>query len=80
VSLPCILLLNHHLYWCNFIIILFLIGKQFPAFFDEPFSSINSNKWWFFYACAIVVVFILAVISSNIAEGLSGANNRFPVN
>jgi hypothetical protein len=29
-------LLNHHLYWLNFVIILLLALQQYPAFFDEP--------------------------------------------
>lgn len=70
--------LNHHLYWVNFIIILLLVRKQSPAFFENKISTIHSNRWFLYFVCLIILVLLLSIISTNISEGINGCQNRFP--
>jgi hypothetical protein len=74
-----VLLLNHHLYWVNFIILLWLIGKQFPAFFDKPVSEMNTNRWLLYVAGLVIVVALLALIAVNSHGEIGGAHDRFPL-
>lgn len=72
-------LLNHHLYWLNFIIILVLLRKKYPAFLDEVSVKLNGKKWLFWISGIIIIIILLALISSNIHEEMSGSHNRFQV-
>jgi hypothetical protein len=74
-----VLLLNHHLYWVNFIILLWLIGKQFPAFFDKPVSEMNTNRWLLYVVGVVIVVALLALIAVNSHGEIGGAHDRFPL-
>jgi hypothetical protein len=74
-----VLLLNHHLYWVNFIILLWLIGKQFPAFFDKPVSEMNTNRWLLYVVGVAIVVALLAFIAVNSHGEIGGAHDRFPL-
>lgn len=73
------LLLNHHLYWLNFAVILWLTGKKHWAFFEQPEIEINTKKWLFYVACVVVIILVLAVILVNMHDELGGAHDRFPV-
>jgi hypothetical protein len=74
-----VLLLNHHLYWVNFVLLLWLIGKQFPAFFDKPVSEMNTNRWLLYVAGLVIVVALLALIAVNSHGEIGGAHDRFPL-
>ncbi|MBV5314388.1 MAG: hypothetical protein JZU47_13895 [Prolixibacteraceae bacterium] len=74
-----VLLLNHHLYWLNFFLLLWLIGKQFPAFFDKPVSEMNTNRWLLYLVGVAIVVALLAFIAVNSHGEMSGAHDRFPL-
>lgn len=73
------LLLNHHLYWLNFLVIFWLMSKQLPAFNDHPETEINLRKWLSYLACVVVIILILAIISANSHGAMGGAHDRFPV-
>ncbi len=70
-------LLNHHLYWLNFVIILLLALQQYPAFFDEPEGRLNGRKWLIWLAGLVILITLLALISSNIHNEMPGSHNRF---
>ena len=72
-------LFNHHLYWVNYIIILLLVRKQYPAFFEDPSSVLNSKKWMLWFAGIIIIIILLTLVSSNIHGEMSGSHNRFQV-
>ena len=70
-------LLNHHLYWVNFIIILYLMLKQFPAFFENLVSEINGKKLVIYFIGIVIIITLLVLISINIHGEMGGAHDRF---
>ncbi len=72
-------LLNHHLYILNFIAVLLLSGRQYPAFFKNSGPEIKGTKWLQYFVTVIVIIFVLAFILINIHGELKGANSRFPI-
>ena len=69
---------NHQLYLVNFILILWLAGKQFTPFFTNPVKEMNVNRWLLYLAGAIMVIMLLAFISVNTHGVMGGAHERFP--
>jgi hypothetical protein len=72
--------LNHHLYVVNFIIVLILLAKNFPAFMDKRVSEINWEEWIKYTICILLLIIILALIAINIHQEIDGMKNRFPLN
>jgi len=72
-------LLNHHLYWVNFIIILFLLSKQFPPFLDNLSVELTGKRWLLWVSGILIVIILLALILVNIHGEIPGSNNRFQV-
>lgn len=72
-----IFLLNHHLYVINFIVVLILLEKRFPAFFQNPGLDTGGTKWLKYMTVAVVIIIILAAVLINIHSELNGANARF---
>jgi hypothetical protein len=68
---------NHQLYLVNFIIILWLINKQFNPFFANPASEINLNRWLIYLTVIVFFILLLARISVNTHEVMGGAHERF---
>jgi hypothetical protein len=73
-----IFLFNHHLYVINFIVVLILSVKQFPAFIDNSGLVIKGTKWLQYFAAIIVIILLLTLILINIHGELNGVNARFP--
>jgi hypothetical protein len=73
-----IFLLNHHLYVANFIIVLILLQKQFPAFIEHSGLNINGRRWLLYSAIVLGIILVLALVLINIHGELNGANTRFP--
>ena len=71
-------LLNHHLYVVNFVVVLVLLGRNFPAFFQDPGLDIRGTKWLQYFVAVVVIILILTFIIINIHSELNGANARFP--
>ncbi len=69
--------LNHQLYWVNFILILWLMGKQFPPFFNNPVSDIPVTRWFLYVVGVIIIISLLAFISVNSHGVMGGAHERF---
>jgi len=72
-------LLNHHLYWVNYIIIMVLLRKQFPAFPDFKSDDLNISRWFLWVAGILIFIIILTLILVNIHGEISGSHNRFQV-
>ena len=72
------LLLNHHLYWLNFLVIFWLMSKQVSAFGAHPESEINMKRWLTYVACAVAVILLLAIVSVSTHGEMPGAHDRFP--
>jgi hypothetical protein len=71
-------MLNHHLYVANILLVLVLLGQQFPAFINNSGLVIKGTKWLQYFAAIIVIILILTLILINIHGELNGANARFP--
>lgn len=71
-------MLNHHLYVVNFIVVLVLLNKHYPAFFQNPGLDLSGTKWLKYMAVVIVIILVLVVVLINIHGELNGANTRFP--
>ena len=72
-------LLNHHLYWVNFFIIIFLLPKQYPSFFDDLSADLNGKKWLLWITGIIIFIMLLTLIAVNIHGELPGSHIRFQV-
>jgi hypothetical protein len=70
-------MLNHHLYIVNFVVVLVLLGKKFPAFFQHGGLELSGTKWLLYLISVIVVIIVLSLILINIHGELNGANARF---
>jgi hypothetical protein len=70
--------LNHHLYVVNFIVVLLLLGRQFPAFFKHNGLDIKGARWLLYLGIVLVIILVLTLILINIHGELNGANSRFP--
>jgi hypothetical protein len=73
-----IFMLNHHLYVANIVVVLVLLGKGFPAFFQQNVIEIKGTKWLIYIAAVVAIILVLALILINIHGELNGANTRFP--
>ena len=72
-----IFLSNHQLYVVNFIVVLILQGKLFPAFIGNTVSEINSKYWWLYTIAIVSIVILLSFVAINLHGQLGGANDRF---
>lgn len=68
---------NHQLYVVNFIVILWLMKKQFSPFFANPVAVMPVNKWFRFLIGIVVIIMLLALISVNTHGVMGGAHERF---
>lgn len=75
-----IFLFNHHLYVANYIVVLVLLQKQFPALFQHYGLDIKGTKWLLYIVMVLVIVLVLTLILINIHGELNGAHTRFPNN
>jgi hypothetical protein len=71
-------MLNHHLYVVNFIVVMILLKKDFPAFFQDQGPDISGSKWIKYLGAVIVIILLLAFVLINIHGEMNGANARFP--
>ena len=71
-------MLNHHLYIVNFIVVLILLKKDYPAFFQNQVLDISGSKWIKYLVAVIAIIFVFAFVLINIHGELNGANARFP--
>ncbi len=68
---------NHQLYVVNFVVILWLMKKQFTPFFGNPVSVMPVNRWFLFLIGIVIIIMFLALISVNTHGVMSGAHERF---
>ena len=68
---------NHQLYVVNFVVILWLMNKQFTPFFGNPVSVMPVNRWFLFLIGIVIIIMFLALISVNTHGVMSGAHERF---
>ena len=71
-------MLNHHLYVVNLVVVLVLLQKHYPAFFQNPGLDLSGSNWLKYLAAVIVIILVLALVLINIHGELNGANARFP--
>ncbi|HOB83340.1 MAG TPA: hypothetical protein PKX27_01090 [Bacteroidales bacterium] len=72
-------LLNHHLYWVNYFIILFLLTRKYPAFFENLSSEPDCKSWLIWFSGLLIFIILLALILINIHGEIPGTHNRFQV-
>ncbi|MDP2337375.1 MAG: hypothetical protein Q8N05_13190 [Bacteroidota bacterium] len=73
-------MLNHHLYVVNFIVVLILLWKRFPACFEDTVSDFRSKTGMLYLIVLVTVILLLALIAINIHGEMGGAHMRFPSN
>ena len=72
-----IFMLNHHLYIANLVVILFLVGKHFPAFSDKLHSGMKARDWFKLLLALVLTILFLSFISISIHGEMGGSNIRF---
>lgn len=72
-----IIMSNHLLYLLNFIVILFLLRKHYPAFFNFADNELQKENWLLYFIFIIFVILILAFICIHLHGELNGAHSRF---
>jgi hypothetical protein len=70
--------LNHHLYIVNYMVVIILLSKKHPAFFQKPGIEISGARWLLYLAFVISVILILSFVLINVHGELNGAASRFP--
>jgi hypothetical protein len=70
--------LNHHLYIVNYMVVIILLSKKLPAFFQKPGIEISGARWLLYLAFVISVILILSFVLINVHGELNGAASRFP--
>lgn len=69
--------LNHLLYLVNFGVVLILLRKHFPSFFEHPVTEIIAGKWFKYAVGIVLLIIVFALIAINIHAEIDGANYRF---
>lgn len=69
---------NHYLYVVNFVVILVLVRKLFPAFLDTIVDKVNGKRWLIYILGIAAILAILALIAIN-SHGEIGHHTRFPI-
>lgn len=69
--------LNHHLYIINLMVILFLVGKHFPAFSEKLHTGIRIYEWSKWLVILVLSILVLSFISISIHGEMAGSNIRF---
>jgi hypothetical protein len=72
------LLLTHHLYVANFLVIIYLLVKRLPIIFALGRKDFSTGHWPWYLGGIVLFIIILSIISVNVHNGLPGANLRFP--
>jgi len=70
-------MLNHHLYWANFIVIFLLLRIDFPAFKETGAYALDFKKWFLGALIVLAIIFLLTLIAVNIHGELGGSHDRF---
>jgi hypothetical protein len=73
-----VFLSNHYLYIVNFVVVLILLKKLYPAFLENRIDEVNIKRWGFYLLGLIVIFAILALIAIN-SHGEIGHHTRFPI-
>jgi hypothetical protein len=69
---------NHQLYIVNFVVVLFLLKKLYPAFWETRIDKVNCKRWGLYLLGIAVIFAILALIAIN-SHGEIGHHTRFPI-
>jgi hypothetical protein len=70
---------NHHLYLVNIIVVVLLLRRGYPAFFDNPANQINTKKWITCLTIVILLITILAFLAIRLHGETGPAYDRFPI-
>jgi len=71
--------LNHHLYVANFIIIFILMNRVEHPIVGINIRKMNFGRYRLLFFSILLFIALLALISISIHDGISGAQERFPV-
>lgn len=71
--------LNHHLYVANFIVIFILMDTVENPIVGMNIRKMNFGKYRLLFFSILLFIALLALISISIHDGISGAQERFPV-
>jgi len=68
---------NHHLYFVNIIVVVWLSRKRYPAFFENATSEIQGKKWLSITILAIISILLMAFISIYLHGPTDATYDRF---
>ncbi|WP_419211325.1 hypothetical protein ACNR9Q_11280 [Maribacter sp. X9] len=71
------MVLNHHLYIVNIILIFLLLEKGKWVSFESASRKINSKKWIIYLMLTTITIALLALFAVKFHDGLPGGQNRF---
>ena len=69
---------NHHLYIVNIIVVVLLLRKRLPVFYDVTDNQINGSKWIGYFAGVILVLAVLAWVAIHLHGETDATYDRFP--
>ncbi|MFA5817205.1 MAG: hypothetical protein WC865_16485 [Bacteroidales bacterium] len=70
---------NHHLYVVNIIVVVLLLSKGYPAFFEQLTYKISAKKW-IVYAIMVILFFaVLALLAIKLHGETDPTYDRFPM-
>jgi hypothetical protein len=69
---------NHHLYVVNIIMVVLLLWKGFPAFFEELTYKISTKRWLAYTIIVILIFAILALLAIKLHGETDPTYDRFP--
>jgi hypothetical protein len=70
---------NHHLYFVNIAVIVWLVSKNYPSFFEELSEKIETKKWIIYVAAIIVSLVIMSLLAIEVHGPTPPRYDRFPM-
>jgi hypothetical protein len=69
---------NHHLYFVNIGVIVWLLSKNIPAFFEGLSEKIETKKWIILVVVIVIAISIMAVLAIEVHGPTPERYDRFP--
>jgi hypothetical protein len=70
---------NHHLYFVNIAVIVWLLSRKYPVFFEGLSEKIETKKWIVFVVAIIISIVIMSVLAIEVHGPTPERYDRFPM-
>ena len=70
---------NHHLYFVNIAIIIWLLGKKYPVFLDVLSEKIENKKWVALVIIIVILIALMSVLAIEVHGPTPARYDRFPM-